>query len=146
MYAVFLMAERTSDPRYWSEPPDMGCWKPNSHPLQEQSFLFIAEPSLQPHSWMDIKAALCTSHAAKCSVLRCSHGCQVNSNIHHLMHKHTSHINAPDCLHRELSEHVASLKDLLCAGSCWAPPACLLSSLVTSAACWAGVPSSHFCG
>ena len=41
--------KRASDPITDGCEPPCGCWELNSGPLEEQSVLLTAEPSLQPH-------------------------------------------------------------------------------------------------
>jgi hypothetical protein len=42
----------TSDPITDACEPPCGCWKLNSGPLEEQSVLLTAEPSIQPHLYL----------------------------------------------------------------------------------------------
>jgi hypothetical protein len=51
-YTVVLQThqKRASDPITGGCEPPCGCWDLNSGPLEEQSVLFTAEPSLQTHT------------------------------------------------------------------------------------------------
>jgi hypothetical protein len=44
--------KRAPDPITDGCEPPCGCWELNSEPIEEQSVLLTAEPSLQPH-WSD---------------------------------------------------------------------------------------------
>ena len=46
--AVFRHTRRASDPITNGCEPPCGCWELNSGPLEEQSVLLTADPSLQP--------------------------------------------------------------------------------------------------
>jgi hypothetical protein len=56
--AVFTQ-KRALDPIIDGCEPPCGCWELNSGPLEEQSVLLTAEPSLQPFFLLSLKADWC---------------------------------------------------------------------------------------
>ena len=55
------------------DPITDGCWELNSGPLEEQSVLLIAEPSLQPQAYAFLKGCVCVRVCVCVCVCVCIH-------------------------------------------------------------------------
>jgi hypothetical protein len=73
--------KRALDPITDGCEPLYGCWKLNSGPLEEQSVLLAAEPSLQPMALLFFKSLLNWTCLRKPSSVEQSSHCQTQSSV-----------------------------------------------------------------